>query len=511
MPMKNRDIRCGLGEVQRAWLYSIAVLDFVETYERKLTCSGDGGIVLGNPRLGAFVWNDQDASKLFDVGIPVFYVRSYSSFSTQVVQCCKPLTHPNPLWLRAASPAYPVILPSSQAGCDAKFAAIRRASISCFDVASPFANMHLPGLYTTSYSLTAASGTIPNRIISPINSAPSSSSGVIRRSHDHLRHEPYAGERRAKGKAIGSFQPPPKANDRFREIASNEYLPSVVSAWRGSNLSINARHPDVQHTSGQREKPTTIVPDPVLFFGSEDRTKWQRRLQTWVHIRQNWIARSASVAPDPVSASTWKTLLTLGQLGPWKPDRNPQKAHEHEQEAATRLVHSIFASVDPTTPPFPIPTVEVSPSESQQLMRELSLINFRHQLRSLDSVADHSAPKPSTGMAAEELGLLIFNHRRERDLLLVEVFGTGGTVSSSTVCNILADDWHNRVKSLQALSKLMDTWPGEMKGELLWNQRDDANLPQLVGPGMEWEGVLVRRYVQTYYNHFGYPPILPRG
>ncbi|KAL0569796.1 hypothetical protein V5O48_012164 [Marasmius crinis-equi] len=126
IPMKFRDILCGLAEVQRAWLYSVGVMDFVETYESKATALSSDGLVLSNPCLGAFVWNNQDASKLFNVGIPLYYVCSYNAFSTQI----------------AAHPSYPVILPTSQAGCNAKFAAIRQALIACFDVVSTSGNLN---------------------------------------------------------------------------------------------------------------------------------------------------------------------------------------------------------------------------------------------------------------------------------------------------------------------------------------------------------------------------------
>ncbi|KAL0567597.1 hypothetical protein V5O48_014397 [Marasmius crinis-equi] len=510
-PMKFRDICCGLAEVQRGWLYSAAVLDFVQTYETNApnVCAEKGrGPCDTNPRLGAFVWNDQDACKLFDAGIPVYYVRGYNTFSTQVVRACTPLVHPQALCLQAASPLYPVILSSSQAGGDAKFAAIRGASIRCFDVTSPFANMHLAGLYTTSYSLGTTS-TI-HRIISPTESIPSTStSGVIRRANDRARHHPYVVQGREKQKET-SFQSPQSNDDRFRDFPPNVFLPPVVVAWRGANLRINLRDIDIKHSSGRREKLLTLVPDPSLFFGSDDQGKWQRRFQTWSHIRPNWITQCASGASEAVAATTWKTVLTLGQLGPWDWTRKPEKAHQRAHQEATSLVTSTFASVNSSHPAFPVPTVEVSSNEARRLMQELSLVNFRHQLRSLDALADCSAPRPSPTLSAGEHELQLLNHHCRRDELMVEVFGTGAKVGPSLVCHIFAEMWPNRVQSLMAFSKLMETWPGSISKEPLWNRRDDPNLPKLVGPGMEWELILVRHYVQTYYNFFGYPPILPR-
>ncbi|KAL0569922.1 hypothetical protein V5O48_012040 [Marasmius crinis-equi] len=485
--MKLRDILCGLAEVQRAWLYSVAVLDFIETYERKKTGAGDG-TVLTNPHLGAFVWNDSDASKLFDVGIPVYYIRSYNAFSTQVIRTSQPMVYPHSRCLKTVIPPYPVILRSSQAGCDSKFAAICHASICCFDVASPFLNMHLPGLYTTSYS--SSSSLAIDSIISPTDSIPSTStsiSGVNCRAHAISCYHPYGVETREKSKdgassefltiivirhyAYHSYevQSPQETDDRFRDCPPNEYLPPVLSVCASPNGYINIRHPDIQHSSGRRDKLCTLVPDPALFFGSNDRAKWQRRIQTWSHIRRNWITQCASGKCEPVAASTWKTVLTLGQLGPWDLTRKPEKSHQREQEAATLLVSSTFNLVGSSHPAFPIPTVEISAAESRGLMRELSLVNFRHQLRLLDGVADCSAPKPSPGLSNDDLGLQVLNHRRRRDQLLARVFGLGNSVEETLVCNIFADTWANRVESLRALSQLMDTWLGNMLKEPLWD------------------------------------------
>ncbi|KAL0566485.1 hypothetical protein V5O48_015527 [Marasmius crinis-equi] len=525
--MKFHDLICGFVEVQQAWLYSIAVLDFVESYEHK-DISAQGSRVSNNPRLGAFKWNNQDASKLFDVGIPVYYIRSYNTFSSQVVRSCTSVIHPHPSCLKAALPPHPMILASAQAGCDAKFASIRRASIRCFDVASPFANMHLPGLYTTSYSLSTVLGA--SWIISPTQSTVSTPSArIIHTTPKKARYQPYAvvNSRKTKGGGLCRFrckfvdttvahypheaQLPLDRDDRFRDFPPNEYLPPVMSAWRGANLKINVRHPGIKHSSGQCDKLHTLVPDPVLFFGSNDKTKWQRQLQTWTYIRQNWIAKCASSVSELVSASTWKTVLSLGQLGAWDTTRKPQKPHQHEQEAATLLVASTFAALDRPQNPFPFPSVEVSPHESQQLMRELSLVNFRHQLLALDAVADCSALKPSLGFSQHEHNIQLLRHHCEQDQLLMEAFGSEAAVGSSLVCNIFADAWVNCVEPLRALSKLLETWQGGMKAERLWDRRNNLNLPQLVGPGMEWEAMLIRHYIQTYYNFFGYPSILPRA
>ncbi|KAL0562533.1 hypothetical protein V5O48_019554, partial [Marasmius crinis-equi] len=112
--------------------------------------SGEQQRAIGS-RLGAFVWNDKDAMLLFRAGVPVFYLRHYNEFDRQKILSVSSFSSPH-VTTSVASPSFPVLY-TGQAGSDPKFAAIRAASISCFNTPSPFENLHLPGVYQSSYSL----------------------------------------------------------------------------------------------------------------------------------------------------------------------------------------------------------------------------------------------------------------------------------------------------------------------------------------------------------------------
>ncbi|KAK1215862.1 hypothetical protein PQX77_021514 [Marasmius sp. AFHP31] len=150
MSMTLRDLRRGLAELQRNWLSSVAVLDYCEVFSDHMSRSTDEEHPVEH-RMGTFVWNDNDALRLFRAGLPVYYVRPYNVFDWQVMRSVLPLKNPR-ICLLPATPPYPVTLVNSQAGSDAKFASIRSVSISCFTTADPFENIHIKGAYDSSIS-----------------------------------------------------------------------------------------------------------------------------------------------------------------------------------------------------------------------------------------------------------------------------------------------------------------------------------------------------------------------
>ncbi|THV01675.1 hypothetical protein K435DRAFT_607425, partial [Dendrothele bispora CBS 962.96] len=78
-----RDLLRGVVELQRACLYTIALMDYVDVYLPRMDEGSEIKYPRADPRMGAFVWNDKDAFFLFKAGLPVYYVRPYNDFDTQ--------------------------------------------------------------------------------------------------------------------------------------------------------------------------------------------------------------------------------------------------------------------------------------------------------------------------------------------------------------------------------------------------------------------------------------------
>ncbi|KAL0569454.1 hypothetical protein V5O48_012513 [Marasmius crinis-equi] len=516
--MSFRDLRRAVAELQRNWLCSVALLDYVEVFRKSMTrsSSDDSGVV--ENRMGAFVWNDQDALKLFQARLPVYYVRPYNAFGRQVILSVKPLENPR-LCTAAASPPYLTALILCQAGSDDKFAAIRSESISCFNVSSPFANMHLAGAYTSSHSIVGSS----SRIISPSQSHPSMAStsniGPIRALSSAVgetRHTPYdkSVPRRSRGKK-GRQNPPQPQLSRFSDLPADlPHLPPLICAFRGVNASIDVHHPLVQSRPGEK-KLSLIVPDPVLVFGSSKPDRQRANLVQWAHFREAWIARCRdnTTVTEPIASGVWKNVLALSSIGLWDNEKTAATSLQQEHVAASELVSDTFWRYAPGRPLTSSPASPAPPTDdARRLVQELSWINFRYQLEALDKLADTTTPKPSPSLTAAELQVRMVRHHTDRSNLIQTVFGEEGdifTVSDGpSIRGFVAENWRVRSSALRAFWKLMDSWPGEK--DRVWGRGADENLEHLVGAGTQWENVLMRFYAQTYFNFFGFPPVLPR-
>ncbi|KAJ8073176.1 hypothetical protein PM082_020045 [Marasmius tenuissimus] len=122
--------------------------------------------------MGAYIWDNLDTLILFHHQLPVYYVCPYASFSCRIILSIKLFADPV-VYNTLGSAQYPVILSNNQAGSDEKFAAIHTAATTYFSVSSPFANMHLPGAYSSSYSSTSSSRIIPPTYFQPSTAASS--------------------------------------------------------------------------------------------------------------------------------------------------------------------------------------------------------------------------------------------------------------------------------------------------------------------------------------------------
>ncbi|KAK7436457.1 hypothetical protein VKT23_019170 [Stygiomarasmius scandens] len=480
-------------------------MDYVDIYAPRISESGISTQYLwADRRMGAFVWNDKDAFLLFKAGLPVYYVRSLNDFDCQNILSACHLTIP-PLCHSVASPPYSVLF-TGQAGADAKFAAIRIASMNCFDAENPFQNLHLPGQYSSSYQI--GSG----RITSMADSVPSVSSlerhvrSRVSSSAPYSKNKPF---RKGKEKAQNPLR---IARDKFDDLPSdNEFVPPKIPAWSNVNKTINVRHPERRHKEDQTPKNVTILPDPGLFFGTEERSRQLSYFVQWHHMREAWL-HSCADGQDPVQVLVWRKILALHAIGRWKKDAVPQNKQQEGHKLATETVESLFEEYSPGQPlvlsdrPLEYPT----PQEARVMIRELCLLGFRYQLVQLDGLADESRPKPSPQISQASYEVSLANHQRNRAILVDRVFSGGSLFALPSLTSnvgLAAERWTDRIQSLLALWQLMNSWPGSKHP--VWNRGEDPNLLHMAGPGEQWEKALTRFYAQSYYNFFNHPPILP--
>ncbi|KAL0570625.1 hypothetical protein V5O48_011342, partial [Marasmius crinis-equi] len=295
----------------------------------------------------------------------------------------------------------------------------------------------------------------------------------------------------------------PLAHRNRYEDAKHLDLAPVCSPWVDTVATINIGHSLRKYGTGTFPKLLTIVPDPALIFSNE---KQSQLLQQWAVLRQPWLTycRESCNSVEPVHNAVWRRALTLDLASVER-----VVSTKDDVKAAKSLILGILPDLASRSNPLPI----LDSGQAQKLSQELSIINLRFQISSLDSQADQHVPKPCTKLTQAELRVELAKHRRERSKLIDRIlYPNGGDVFGSdedTLKNGLVDErWSDRVDALRAFAALMDAWPGDKPG--IWHRGQDPNLPRLGNAGMEWESQLIRFYVQTYFNFFGHPPVVPR-
>ncbi|KAK7025382.1 hypothetical protein VNI00_016018 [Paramarasmius palmivorus] len=470
-------------------------------------------------RIGAYVWNDRDALQLCRAGLPVYYIRPYSDFGSQRIIGVTPIT-PSDVCITPAEPPYPVIY-TGQAGSDDKFAAIRIAGMQCYQTPSPFQNMHLPDQYTSSYNI-ESTARITSRVESsfPSSDTDGSSSGPVRSTRAQNTLHPYE---RPRGKPQRS-NPPQMQRDLFADFPhDNDLTPPPLTAWREANKSIDVQHPNRHHTSGQPPKCLTVAPDPAMFFGSDDRERQLQMLTQWHHVKGAILQCIADGSMNVLQPNaTWKKILLLKMIGlpenrtvdpdsgrtQTKAQAKHSKSQQDGHRQAVELIQAAFSRLNLNKPlTFPDGAV-ISLQDAKSLVFEVCMVNFRHQLTSLDEKADTTGPAPSQTTTTADVRIAAHQHRYERQRLIDTVLGGPVDSASAWSQGLAAKYWPDRLKPLRAFANIMDSWPGE-KGPL-WGRGNDPNLSAMQAAGEQWEQALVVFYVQSYYNYFGHPPILPR-
>ncbi|KAF5347871.1 hypothetical protein D9757_014942 [Collybiopsis confluens] len=477
-----RDLQRGLSEVQRSCLTVQAILDYYRLTEQS-SLFDDSPRPVDLTKMGSFVWQDTDARLLFRAGLPVFYLRPWSAFDRQVIYSIAPIAFAQPpeVILAPAVPPYHPLL-SSQAGSDTKFAAIRKASINCFASTSPFENLHIEGAYASSYDVTKL-----GRITCP-TASPASSSLVHPSSSRQMGKRPHHSRRRIRRKAVND---PTQQRNPFGDLPKDDDLASpAIETWANVNSTIDRKQ-------ARQQKKTTIVPDPGLFFGTEDPARQNAFFYMWQHFRPAWLHR-LSQKRSPQSAEVWRKVLSYMYIKPPK-DGAIVNAKTQAMVDARNLVEETMRSYDPQEPFHP-PEVDTSfiPFTARCLVRELSLINFRDELFHVDAVLDRSKPTARPTLSLAELDANLHQHGRYRTRLVAETLGYDGQAPPSDVFDVglTAVDWVERYKALKAFWKLLDTWPGEKPD--IWCRGMNMDLTNLAHEAKEWELSLAKFY--NYYH-----------
>jgi hypothetical protein len=211
----------------------------------------------------------------------------------------------------------------------------------------------------------------------------------------------------------------------------------------------------------------------------------------WLKYRPAFIYRVSSkdFAATPMPTAVWRDVLTyesshrkMGEKSDQKRDTKSSQLHAHAQDFLQNCIEAeevTLVGLEKGEPKWMGSVVEtLSDAEREEILWELSELNFRFELLALDSRA--TAPGCNSSS------------------LLVTDLGT----ANHGLADINSEE---RALYLHALKRLMMEWRGEVPSiikveKFKWEEKEIDDL----------ESAITKFYVKSFYNYFRRAPIVPR-
>lgn len=309
--------------------------------------------------------------------------------------------------------------------------------------------------------------------------------------------------------------------------------PPPIEAWSTALLAVDtaANNRSLQFMNA---KNGYAYPDPGLFTSVQTETKRALYFANWLKHRTALIFRVSSPRTDasPIGNQLWRTLLGLPLentsigMGNTTRETKGNKTKQAIMDILANCVnHSDGISINPENNnriswqgteivPGIVPSVQVA----QQILWELSELNFRCEFAALDRRAHDNtlsvgAPAPSASSKAPLPACLA----AEREDLLGRCF-VGSSMFNVQLAHknqgLASPLWTERRDYLVAFRDVMTTWTGFQRYMASKNSLD--LLQPLVSSELSesytvrLETLVARFYTQAFFNFFGRAAITPR-
>ncbi|KAI6011724.1 hypothetical protein BKA83DRAFT_4501969 [Pisolithus microcarpus] len=285
-------------------------------------------------------------------------------------------------------------------------------------------------------------------------------------------------------------------NPNLWEDINDPAIPPVMSAWHAALKDVVK---DVKRVRPNAPKVAYFFPNPVLFVRGESSDRRQRYMRNWLVSRAGWISRLSASDVSPVSPRSWRDFLNT------IPERfSATFSGEQQREAAAffgpeliRVQHDIPSHVQFWDLSICIADLaSIDQLTKSKILWDLYEHNFRFELVALGRVL---MPGLSSNREPEWLDLVRQLFPGDSELTMcAEPFPTQNQGLGSS-------DPRSRCEFVEIFRKLLASWPG-FPSDLVVPLLPSALLTRV------WavERRLAIFYVQSFFDNFGRPPILPR-
>ncbi|KAJ3559738.1 hypothetical protein NM688_g164 [Phlebia brevispora] len=304
------------------------------------------------------------------------------------------------------------------------------------------------------------------------------------------------------------FQPyparhiPPSEQDKYKPF-SHEYLPPPISTWEDglARVKLGAFHGG--------EPWCYWVPEPRILINTKEDERRVRYIENWLRVRDIWFSLlldhlSKDGLIGPLKIPQWRDYLNTSAVS-----NTEMLSKKGKRQNELREVYNIFKEVlkndilQVGVPKAWLSLEIPSPKGAQwvhfcrQVVWEISEVGFRYELTRLDQ---HLLPG-GTNMLED-------THRRD---LIAAVFPQDHSLILRQLPTrndgLAAADAKTRTEHLQALKRIISRWPDTpdyIRTMVPFKSVND------VTRFAEMERALVEYYCQKFYDVAGRPPILPR-
>ncbi len=210
---------------------------------------------------------------------------------------------------------------------------------------------------------------------------------------------------------------------------------------------------------------------------------------------------------SPLRPQQWRDLLALalkcadGPSSSKSKNSSSVKGFEAVEAMLGSWMHDQGVLVQ-LVPPLSSDEQPFDVHHGRQLIWELCELNFRYELLALDS---RVAQEPATLLEVSATTSAISDFASDRQNAILAVFPGGSLIpSAGGLDDGFGGEWTKRREHFRKLRELMRGWvvplPGACHG-LLGMTASEGSL--------KVERALAAHYVQTFFDFFGRPPVLP--
>jgi hypothetical protein len=278
---------------------------------------------------------------------------------------------------------------------------------------------------------------------------------------------------------------PPTGRNKF-DVYESPLMPLPIPVWQDALKAVNRDEPPASHNTWY------LFPEAAI-FASTNEARRAKFFATWNVFRPACILQilSAESLASPLSGQQWRDFLLDGLLAC---SREPNLVRQRDEVKAILADALHELQIDFCPPPSNhCPTVAVA--EAQKTLWELTELNFRFELLSLDKRASGSSSH---------------GDEHERQAMVLKCFKVPSLVvadAQQANSGLQAHDWHERLPFLLALRALMRDWDGLkptplLQPDLSHNMYTEVDVQQL-------EDHIARFYTQTFYSLFGRAAVIP--